>query len=156
MNQQRGQIWAGRADAGAFRRGDFIAAYGLLRPAAARWKALGLAGGLHALGPCQLRGDLRDLGAYPGFVPGDGVVEGDLLRLEQPALGARIDAFEDVEPTALERSVYVRSWLRLAHPRAWAWVYVWTGTARAPRVPGGDWLAYAAGRGKGVRTRRRP
>jgi gamma-glutamylcyclotransferase (GGCT)/AIG2-like uncharacterized protein YtfP len=123
------------------RRGDLLAAYGLLRPAASGLDRLGVRGRIEPVGACPIPGRLIDLGDYPALIGGEGVVQGDLLRLLDDEVGAIFDDFEDFDPGAPATSVYVRERVRLSAPALEAWVYIWNGSETAgPVVASGDWL----------------
>jgi len=92
--------------------------------------------------PATVRGRLVDLGAYPGLVPGEGLVHGELWRYDDVAsLLAELDAIEDFEGyQRLPESLYVRTIVAVdvdGVPAA-AWTYLWQGPA-APSVPAGRW-----------------
>jgi gamma-glutamylcyclotransferase (GGCT)/AIG2-like uncharacterized protein YtfP len=97
--------------------------YGTLRPALARGEPEVLIRGLTCLGPATVRGSLYDLGGYPGFVAGDGLVHGELLIIDSPTRLAAIDAYEECDgPDPL----YVREQVLATRPDASvvkAWTY---------------------------------
>lgn len=131
------------------RRGDVLAAYGLLRPSAGRLAALGLGRALAAMGPCRIPGRLLDMGAYPALIMDEGAVAGELLRVLDPAAGPRLDAFEEFDADDPARSLYRRVRVRLLNPPREAWVYVWNRPPRGePRVVSGDWMIHARGRAR--------
>lgn len=101
-----------------------LVVYGSLRSVAVRAR-LGLAGRMRRLGPCTLRGRLYDLGDYPGFVPGEGLVHGDLFELFDRQTLAILDAYEDLVSGSPRASLYRRERMRLATPPVEAWVYVY-------------------------------
>ena len=89
--------------------GDLFVFYGLLKQGASGMPAhidLDKAGVF--LGPCRFRGALYDLGGFPGVIDGDGLCHGVRYRLDDAALIAPLDEFEDVLPDDLEASLYVR------------------------------------------------
>lgn len=131
----------------AVRAGDAFAVYGLLRKGASGFARFGLETAFRPLGPCRIPGVIHDLGGYPGLVNGEGEVAGELFAVTDASVIARLDAFEEFDPTSPESSRYLRVRLPLLTPRQEAWVYVWnrpvTGFAR---VDSGDWLEWAAAR----------
>ena len=123
-----------------------IVLYGTLRRGYKAHARLKLRSGLNYIGKCALRGTLYDLGEYPGFVPGQGTAEGELYRVKDPALLARLDAFEGVDARNPERSRYLREVIGVARAafghavRVPAWIYVFNGvTSGLPTVLGGAW-----------------
>jgi gamma-glutamylcyclotransferase (GGCT)/AIG2-like uncharacterized protein YtfP len=109
---------------------------------------------LRPLGRGALRGRLYDLGDHPGAVPearAAGWIAGEVFELPgDPALLARLDAYEDYTPGCPERSVFVR----VRRPVALAaggeldcWVYAYArDPGAAPHIESGDWLAHLRGR----------
>lgn len=100
--------------------------------------------GARLLGEGTVRARLFDLGAYPGAVPGAGVVKGEVWELEEGALAA-LDAYEGFVARAPEESLFVRRRVvvRLVlGGSVRAWIYF---AARVPdgtpEVEGGDWRA---------------
>jgi gamma-glutamylcyclotransferase (GGCT)/AIG2-like uncharacterized protein YtfP len=122
------------------RTGDLLAAYGLLRPRSYGLDRLGVRRDLAVVGPCVIPGRLIDLGDFPGLLPGEGEVRGDLVRILSRRAGPKLDAYEDFRPGD-PTSAYLRVRVRLVRPAVHAWVYVWNGAQDAgPTVAGGDWL----------------
>ncbi|MFP4520257.1 MAG: gamma-glutamylcyclotransferase [Oceanicaulis sp.] len=128
--------------AGAVRAGDLIAVYGLLRAGEMGFEQFGLAHAFRDAGPCVLKGELFDLGRYPGLVQGEGRVIGELFEVLDPSVMARLDAWEDYWPDDPARSRYERRQTALIEPAGRnAWVYVWAlGLQGATRIESGDWL----------------
>ena len=109
-----------------------LAVYGTLRPGGRAYAAFGLAQRTRHLGPCRIAGRIVDLGDYPGLLPGDEAVAGDLLAFDDAALLADLDAYEGEN--------YVRATVRLIEPEGEALVWLWQGGADgALPVPGNDW-----------------
>ena len=63
--------------------------------------------GARFVGPAQVPGRLVDLGRYPGFLRGDGVVSGEVYEVDDAHL-ARLDAVEGVVPGDRVASHYWR------------------------------------------------
>jgi gamma-glutamylcyclotransferase (GGCT)/AIG2-like uncharacterized protein YtfP len=122
-----------------------IVFYGTLRAGYAAHARLNLPTALTYVGKCRLDGKLYDLGRYPGFVPGADRVEGEVYRIRDPALLARLDAFEGYTARMPERSRFLRKVIRVPRARCSAvrvraWIYVFNGaTAGRLEVPGGTW-----------------
>jgi gamma-glutamylcyclotransferase (GGCT)/AIG2-like uncharacterized protein YtfP len=93
---------------------------------------------------------LYDLGAFPGARPDEGILHGDLLRVQPQAL-ALADQCEGHPDFFHRQEVTVHT----ARGQAQAWVY-WAParlTEGQPRIAGGDWFARdrAPSRGDGGR-----
>jgi gamma-glutamylcyclotransferase (GGCT)/AIG2-like uncharacterized protein YtfP len=123
-----------------------IVFYGTLRARCAPHVRLKLPSALAYVGKCTLRGTLYDLGRYPGFVPGAGIVEGELYRIRSSSLLRRLDEFEGFDPRDRDRSAFVREIVRVGTPARdsalprYAWVYVYNHvTAGRPAVRGRAW-----------------
>lgn len=109
-----------------------LAVYGTLRPGGRAYAAFGLAQRTRHIGPCRIAGQIVDLGGYPGLLPGDEAVAGDLLAFDDPALLDELDAYEG--------DGYVRAMVRLIEPEGEALVWLWQGNVvGALPVPGNDW-----------------
>lgn len=95
--------------------------------------------------PATIRGELVDLGAYPGLRAGAAVVHGELHRPRAgalPALLERLDPVEDFEGWhAVERSMYHRAIVRTrtAAGPALAWTYRYRGGEPRPVIASGRW-----------------
>ncbi len=63
--------------------------------------------GARFVGPAQVPGRLVDLGRYPGFQLGDGLVSGEVYEVDDAHL-ARLDAVEGVVPGDRVASQYWR------------------------------------------------
>ena len=126
--------------------GDAFAVYGLLRAGESGFARFGLENAFAPLGPCTLRGQLYDLGAYPGLVDGAGSVVGELFEVRDASVMPKVDAFEDYWPEDPARSRYVRKKVRLIEPDRDAWVYIWVlGVETARLIPSGDWFKRETG-----------
>ncbi len=121
--------------------------YGTLRPALARGEPARLIQGLRACGTATVRGLLYDLGGYPGLVPGEGAVRGDLLEITSPEQLAALDAYEECDgPDPLYRRELMPV-VRAEGEEAFAWVYLYARSLAAARlIPAGD---YSAARRRG-------
>jgi gamma-glutamylcyclotransferase (GGCT)/AIG2-like uncharacterized protein YtfP len=132
------------------RGGECLFLYGSLLPPLAPAELREALAGLRPLGRGSLRGALYDLGEYPGAVPDAEAatwIAGEVFDLPQdPALLARLDAYEEYTPVCLERSPFVRVRCRVALARGGeleCWVYAWSRDPRGvPRVASGDWLSH--------------
>lgn len=63
------------------------------------------------LGPALTAGRLFDLGSYPGLVPGQGLVVGEVYAVDLPTL-KRIDRVEDFDPLDSRASLYRRQMVK--------------------------------------------
>ena len=63
--------------------------------------------GARFMGPAQVPGCLVDVGRYPGLLPGDGVVSGEVYEVDDAHL-ARLDGVEDMVPGDRAASQYWR------------------------------------------------
>lgn len=119
-----------------------FAFYGTLRRGGGALERLGLASELTYAGRCVIPGVLSVISWYPGLVPGEGRVIGDLFLVPDAATVALLDRFEGYRPGDPAGSLYVRREIDLIEPEGLAWTYLWTGpVAEAARIPSGDWLA---------------
>jgi gamma-glutamylcyclotransferase (GGCT)/AIG2-like uncharacterized protein YtfP len=123
-----------------------IVFYGTLRAGYDAHARLRLRSAFTYVGKCTLGGTLYDLGRYPGFVPGAGVAEGELYRIEKSSLLQKLDEFEGFDTHHPERSPFVRAMIRVKASAVgsaagrYAWVYVYNGpTAGLPETPGRRW-----------------
>jgi gamma-glutamylcyclotransferase (GGCT)/AIG2-like uncharacterized protein YtfP len=111
-----------------------IVVYGLLRRGA---RMSNLLGGAEFKGEVVLPGyRLYDLGDYPGAVPGEGAIVGELYELASPAVLELLDEAERVEADPpLYRRVLVEA------GGAPAWLYLWAGPVdSSARITSGDWF----------------
>ena len=122
-----------------------IVFYGTLRAGHKEHSRLKLRMALAYVGKCQLDGKLYDLGRYPGLVLGAGQAEGEVYRIRDHALLARLDAFEGFDARKPARSRFVRKVVAVRRPpnstvRIPAWIYVFNGALNGRReVQGGAW-----------------
>jgi len=102
----------------------------------------------------RVRGELFDLGRYPGARPVEGEgnwVTGELFRLRQPEHDLRkLDEVEGFDPRAPERSEFVRALVDVTLSSGTlcrAWIY-WLGpnAGGSRRIAGWDYAAWLARR----------
>lgn len=126
---------------------DLLFVYGTLRPALARGLPRRLTRDLEVVGSATISGTLLDLGAYPGMIPGPGVVRGELLRIADDERLAAIDAYEECGGAApLFRRERMEATLADGTRRS-AWAYISIRPADGARIiPDGDYAAHRAGR----------
>jgi len=121
-----------------------LATYGTLMRAFDGIERLGVADQLSFVETCRFKGTLYDLGRFPGAVPGDGTVHGDLFRLHDSRVWAVLDRYEGYDPDREEGSLFVRRRVDLQRPSdQTAWVYWYNGDPDGrPRVSSGQWKNY--------------
>jgi gamma-glutamylcyclotransferase (GGCT)/AIG2-like uncharacterized protein YtfP len=117
--------------------------YGQLRRGGIGYRCLGLDTRTTWLGDASVMGALLDLGDYPGLVLGSqGIVRGELLGFDDPALWPVLDAYEECDPAPGAISEYRREWIDLigGDRRAWAYIYNRPPKDR-PVIASGIWLS---------------
>ena len=123
---------------------SLLATYGTLMRSFGNHQNLGVDDRLTFVGKCRWTGVLYDLGRYPGAVPGEGTVHGDLFRLRGSQVWSVLDRYEGYDPNREDASLFVRQPVALDTPEdCTAWVYWYNGDpASHPRVSSGDWKTY--------------
>lgn len=121
-----------------------LATYGTLMRRFGGLERLAITDRVSFVRTCQFAGVLYDLGRFPGAIPGDEEVHGELFRLHDAELWSVLDAYEGYEAGREESSLFVRRQIALHDPAdCTAWVYWFNGDPTGhPRVPSGDWAAY--------------
>jgi gamma-glutamylcyclotransferase (GGCT)/AIG2-like uncharacterized protein YtfP len=136
---------------------DYVAFYGSLMQQGATDEQPDWSPHLRYVGKGALEGSLIDLGDYPGLIPGDGKVIGEIyevVKRDGEVLGHKVfkamDDFERYDAGNPVNSLFVRRTVRLLDPpNRDAWVYVYNGDASsAPPVAGGDWSRHQMARVK--------
>jgi gamma-glutamylcyclotransferase (GGCT)/AIG2-like uncharacterized protein YtfP len=114
---------------------------------------------LGAVGPASVSGTIFAVpdpaGWYPALMAGEGTVQGRLFAAHEgfsPADLARLDAYEDYDQQAPERSLYVRETVEAvlaggARTMALAYRFNQPLPAGSRPVPGGDFRAWLAEQG---------
>jgi len=122
---------------------EYIAVYGSLMSIHGAQKLAGTTDKLKLIGQCKIPGLLYDLDEFPGLVPGDGEVVGELYMVEHPDALRLLDDYEAFYPNDPQRSLFVRHRLCLIEPAMECWVYLYNQplTGR-PRVESGNWTDY--------------
>jgi gamma-glutamylcyclotransferase (GGCT)/AIG2-like uncharacterized protein YtfP len=120
--------------------------YGTLLRRGSRHGEFERCGGAVATHTATARGALLDCGSFPGMLPGaEGTVHGELVELRDVPLAlTHLDGVEGFEGFEAARALFRRALIRVTTADAaeqLAWTYLWAGTDRHPRLPGGDWLA---------------
>lgn len=123
---------------------DRVAFYGTLMRRFGVQKRLGVEDGLEYLGPCEIEGELRDLGRFPGLLPpqgADGLAHGELYRILRPEALTILDEYEGHDPANEAGSEFTRRAAVLRRPMVTAWVYFISErlAGDAPVVASGVW-----------------
>jgi len=116
--------------------------YGTLRRGTGHPMAKRLARESEWLGPASVAGALYRVDDYPAFVPGGGVVAGDLVRLIDPDTAfIWLDAYEGCAPSDAPPHEYRRVRVSLIGAGFKAQTYVWNCSLDGlVRIASGDWL----------------
>lgn len=147
---------------------NFLFVYGTLREELAHPMAVVLGAHATRVGRASFRGQLFDLGEYPGAVPSAAVsdrVAGELYRIEpgrEAALFAELDRYEDCDPDDPAAGEYVRARAQVEAESGApfeAWIYLYNRpTGGLERIVSGDFSAWAteraSARAGGTRGRR--
>lgn len=125
--------------------GDLFVFYGLLKLGAAGQPAdlpLATAGAFGA--PCRFRGQMVDLGGFPGVVAGDELCHGIRWKMDDASIVGPMDAFEDVTDDPAT-SLYIRTRVPLCDDSGnetgeTAWIYWYNKPVDGfPPVADGNW-----------------
>lgn len=121
-----------------------LATYGTLLRTFGRQETLGVEGELIFVSKCRVRGQLYDLGSFPGAVPGPGIVHGELFRLRTSSVWTVLDRYEGYDAEDEASSLFIRRRVSLDGPQGQtAWIYWYNREPEgAPRISSGNWAAY--------------
>lgn len=121
-----------------------LATYGTLMRGFGGLERLGVGGRVSFVRSCAFAGELYDLGRFPGAVPGEEVVHGELSRLQDAQVWAVLDAYEGYDAEQEAKSLFVRRRVALKTPTdRTAWVYWFNGDPSPhPQIQSGDWNRY--------------
>ena len=85
------------------------------------------------LGDYQVEGyELYNLGHYPGLIPGEGTIEGEVYRIDATTLG-------ELDALRTKGGEYKRQLVSTPYGSAWMYIYQ-RSVAGRPQIPSGDWL----------------
>lgn len=113
--------------------------YGSLRRGEPMFDALGLDEALEYVSEGTFRGELYDLGDYPGAVAADGVVRGEVYRIKDVSILEALDRYEEFDPRDPRGSLFVRHLIHVPEAGA-AWTYLYNGSREDGRhIPSGQW-----------------
>jgi len=125
---------------------EHVLVYGTLRPGHGAYQAFDLAHQSEHLQTVRVEGTMYDLGSFPG-VKLDGNPDGfvcDLLKITNPDVLRRLDAYEGYRPDFPNNSLYLRQTVEVADIGA-AYIYEYNDSVGArPRVSSGDWTQWKA------------
>jgi gamma-glutamylcyclotransferase (GGCT)/AIG2-like uncharacterized protein YtfP len=97
---------------------------------------------MQLVGAGQLKGQLYDLGEYPGYVEepaGSDTVKGEVYQILNTELVFTIlDEFEDYEYSRKEKSV----WLADKNITCWVYVFIQPLSTEHQRILNGDYIAF--------------
>ncbi|RYD70006.1 MAG: gamma-glutamylcyclotransferase, partial [Verrucomicrobiaceae bacterium] len=120
-----------------------VAVYGTLMQGQGGQELAGISEGMTYLGPCQLRGELYDLGEYPGLLEGEAGVSGEIFALRDISVLEQLDRYEGCVDGNPGASLFVRRLMPVAGQRGNCWIYYYNGGApRDGRIPSGDWAEH--------------
>jgi gamma-glutamylcyclotransferase (GGCT)/AIG2-like uncharacterized protein YtfP len=124
--------------------GDLIAAYGLLRAGQSGFVKFNLSDAFKLISPCEIYGQMFDMGGFPGLFTGNSRIIGDIYRITNVSVISKLDEFEDFWPQSPERCRYQRRRTILATPNnTEAWVYhCLLPNQDHKNVPDGDWIKW--------------
>jgi len=97
---------------------------------------------------CKIKGQLYDLGEYPGLLPeGDNVITAELYHIKNLQVLEILDEFEGHNLQHPELSFFRRVAVQLDDPNTLAYVYYYNDSIEgAFEVHGGDWRSYIMAR----------
>ncbi len=134
---------------------ELILLYGSLGSREPLHVELGLDKALQRLGAREIQGSLYDLGDYPGLVLGSGVVVAELFKIRDLSVLARLDQFEEYDPTNPAQSLFRRTTLQLpkhrwrianklhGNPTIDPWIYVYNRPISGKdKIAGPSWREY--------------
>jgi gamma-glutamylcyclotransferase (GGCT)/AIG2-like uncharacterized protein YtfP len=100
--------------------------------------------GAERLGEAQVRGQLYDIGSYPGLVEGEAMVRGELYRVTAQHL-RHLDAVEEMIPDNKAASLYWRDRVQVVKgdfAGQQVWVYLYNQSVDGLRPIDGDYRKY--------------
>ena len=98
---------------------------------------------LQFVSEARVPGQLYDLGAYPGLLPGQGQVSGEVYKVLSPQIWSILDPYEDYFPDSQRDSLYLRRQVELIDGTGLVWTYIYNRpVGDSPRIDDGDWRRY--------------
>ena len=125
------------------RSSEYLFLYGTLMRGLGAMDSLAAASCLRFLRKAQVRGQLYDLGSYPGLLPGQGQVCGEVYEVLDPQIWSILDPYEDYFPGDETGSLYLREQLELSDGSGRVWTYIYNNKVdEGSLVADGDWRRY--------------
>ena len=115
--------------------------YGTLMRGYAPHVALGLGEALAFVAEATIRGRIYALADYPGLKLEDGEAGGELFRIVDARVLARMDAYEGYAPNAIGSSEYARRRVPVPGHGLDAWVYEYLPPTAGKPLVTGKWRA---------------
>ncbi len=113
--------------------------YGTLMRGHAAHRALGLPTALAYVGDACIAGRVYRVADYPGLCLGSGEAWGELFRIVDPAVLARMDAYEDCDPDTAGGPEYARRLVQVPGHAVQAWTYEYVRPLHREQVVEGKW-----------------
>jgi gamma-glutamylcyclotransferase (GGCT)/AIG2-like uncharacterized protein YtfP len=131
---------------------EYLFVYGTLRPNHAPAEVAAVVKNLRKIGTGYIRGQLYDLGEYPGAIleaSASTTISGEVFAItNEHAVLSILDSYEDFNPSDPENSLFVRKRrpVTLSDGRKLkCWVYVYNRDPESARlVAGGDYAKFNA------------
>ena len=120
---------------------NHIFVYGTLRKDQHANKLFGVEACAEYVSTTTLPGSLYDLGAFPGYIPGEeGKVTGDVYELKDRSIISDLDRYEGFDIRHPQQSLYIRR-TAVCEDGTEVFVYVYNNPVNVVhRIPSGDWL----------------
>lgn len=104
---------------------QYIALYGTLQMNEVYYKKFQLNKKLKFIDTCEFKGVLYDLGDYPGYCHGDGLIHGQLYEILDESVFDDLDVYEEYDKNNYENSLYIRDQIKLHKTDITAWIYIY-------------------------------
>jgi gamma-glutamylcyclotransferase (GGCT)/AIG2-like uncharacterized protein YtfP len=125
------------------RKKIYFALYGTLMEGFAGKVEAGVLKKLCYKDECIIKGDLYDLGEFPGLVCGEGAVRAELYEVSDMSAIQDLDKFEQYDPTQKESSLYIRKLVKPMNYASNVWVYFYNRQINdVALISSGDWRKY--------------
>jgi len=122
---------------------EYLFLYGTLMRGLDAMDSLSANSCLQFLREAQVRGQLYDLGSYPGLLPGQGLVRGEVYEVLNPRIWSILDPYEDYLPGNETGSLYLREQLELSDGSGRVWTYIYNEkVGEHSLIADGDWRKY--------------
>lgn len=122
---------------------EYLFLYGSLMRELGAMNALSAGSHLQFVREARIPGQLYDLGEYPGLVPGQGQVIGEVYKVSSPQVWSILDPYEDYFSENETDSLYLRRQVELIDGTGLVWTYIYNrSVGDSPRIDDGDWRRY--------------